>query len=245
MIIWLEHCLAHQHMLLKLASIMASPPISDSHCTKSGSVSDILPQLGSANIFIIKQMSRSVKLVQVPPPTSPTTGIKRKPVSRAFLERRWCWDVFICHAGEDKVFARMLYEELRRRGVRCFVDEDSLRVGCNAPQEMKSASERTHIAVVLLCEEFFQKDAPKQELRGFLRAFKRADNVVIPVFFKATVEECEALAKAEGLEAVTGCTGVRHHRECDRQTGEPVHEEETMHRIIEEVCRLSCLPTDV
>ena len=154
---------------------------------------------------------------------------------RAYQLQRWTWDVFVCHAGEDKAFARLLRKRMLPLGLRCFVDEDSLRKGERAPPAMQTAVRSTHIAVVLLCEEFFQKEAPQNELHWFLKDGRQHRNVVVPVFLGITVETCQELAGPAGLEAVCEYTGVRHASEHRRFTGLHVIEEETMQRIIESV----------
>ena len=163
------------------------------------------------------------------------TSASREHVSRAYQLKRWQWDVFVCHAGPDKVFALLLCDELRPLGLRCFVDEDNLFVGDNPLTIMEAAARSAHIAVVLLCEEFFQRKAPIRELRWFLDGCKQNRNQVVPVFLGITVERCTELAAPLGLAAVTGITGVRHVTERHRFAGRPVHEEETMHRVIQSV----------
>lgn len=150
---------------------------------------------------------------------------------------RYTWDVFVCHAGPDKIFARMLREAMLTHGVRCFVDEDSLPMAGDAQSAMDAAVLTTHIAVVLLCEEFFERDAPQQELRTFLKNYPR--NKIMPVFLGITWERCKVLAELKGLGEVCKYTGVRHERERDRFTGRPADEEDTMKRIVKEVLSLS------
>ena len=162
-------------------------------------------------------------------------------MSRAYVEERWAWDVFVCHAGPDKGFARLLGDKLRQLKLRCFVDEDSLDPGGDAFVAMEAAARDTHIAVVLLCEEVFQRKAPQRELRWFLDGCKQNRNKIVPVFLGITVERCEELAKPLGLEAVTGISGLRHHWHRMRFSGKPVHEEATMHRIIQSVYSMSGL----
>ena len=159
----------------------------------------------------------------------------REAPSRAYQIMRWDWDVFICHAGPDKPFARALYRRMLSLGLRCLVDEDSLPAGEHAPQAMEAAIRSTHIAVVLLCEEFFHREAPQQELRWFLDGCKQSRNKVVPVFLGITVERFEELAAPLGLAVVTGISGVRHASVRERFTGRPVHEEQTMHQVIQSV----------
>ena len=161
--------------------------------------------------------------------------VNKKRPSRAFQQELWVWDVFVCHAGPDKVFARLLGDRLRVLNLRCFVDEDSLPAGGNAVEALEAAARSAHIAVVLLSEEFFQRDAPQQELRWFLDGCKQNRNQVVPVFLGITLERCKELAAPLGLSAVTGLSGVRHASERQRFTGRPVHEEETMLRVIQSV----------
>ena len=110
--------------------------------------------------------------------------------SPRFQLELWAWDVFICHAGEDKPFGLCLYRRLVRAGLRSFLDEVSLRVGGDAPAAMKAAVHSSQIAVVLLSEEFFQKPWPQKELRWFLERRKASRSTVVPVFLGITVERC-------------------------------------------------------
>ena len=168
------------------------------------------------------------------PAAAPSAAVIERP-SRAYQMQRWLWDAFICHAGEDKAFARLLRENMLPHSLRCFVDEDSLRIGVHAPQAMEAAIRSTQIAVVLLCEEFFQKEAPQQELRWSLAEARQRRNALVPVFLGITVERCRELARPVDLDAVCEYSGVRHACEHHRFTGVPVHEEYTMHRIIQSV----------
>lgn len=161
--------------------------------------------------------------------------------SREFQLLHWTWDIFVCHAGEDKPFACVLRNSLQTLGLRCFVDEDDLRVGDNAPLAMDAPVRTTHIAVILLCKEFFQKKAPQQELHHFLKGRNAARNELVPVFLALSVEGCEKLATKAGLAGVCAQTGVRHAYERGRYQGRPVHLEATMQRIVREICRMTGL----
>ena len=119
-------------------------------------------------------------------------------------------------------------------GLRCFVDENSLLRARHAPSAMEDAVHNTHIAVVLLCEESFERDAPQQELRWFLKSC-RNDSKIMPVFLGITVERCMELAKPRGLEAICEYAGVRHASERNRRTGLLVNQEETMYEILKSV----------
>ena len=77
--------------------------------------------------------------------------------------------------AQTRPFAQLLRKCMLPFMLRCFVDEESLRAGEHAPQAMDAAARSTQIAVVLLSEEFFQKEAPQRELRCFLEGVSRAE----------------------------------------------------------------------
>ena len=163
-------------------------------------------------------------------PDAQEEHVKQNP-SRAFQLERWIWDVFVCHAGEDKPLARLLRKQMLALGLRCFVDEDSLMSDDN-PAAMEAAVRSTQIAVVLLSEQFFIREAPQRELRWFVGGHTVGRNTMVPVFLGITVERCRELAEPAGLTAVCEVSGVRHAGERKTLTGVPVRLEETLHRII-------------
>ena len=85
---------------------------------------------------------------------------------------------------------QVLHKRLLRLGLRAFLDERSLVIGESAPQALEAAVRTTRMAVVLLCEEFFQKIWPQRELAWFLDAYRADRNSIIPVFFGITRERC-------------------------------------------------------
>ena len=90
-----------------------------------------------------------------------TPGRSRAPPAASI---RWIsghWDVFICHAGEDKQFGLCLHQRLLQHGLRSFLDKESLFVGTVVPQSLEYAVKSTQIAVVLLSEVFFLKKWPQ------------------------------------------------------------------------------------
>ena len=155
--------------------------------------------------------------------------------SRAYQLKRWGWDVFVGHAAEDRPFARLLCKQLLVLGLRCFADEDDLHVDDNAASAMEAAMRSTHVAVLLLSEQFFTRKAPLQELRWFLDGCSRDRNKLVPVFLGISVERCLELAKPVGCEAVCDFAGVRHALERQALTGVPVLLEVTMQQIIKTV----------
>lgn len=165
---------------------------------------------------------------------APTSSVPAGSNSRAFQLEHWDWDVFISHAGQDKSVGRCLHRRLEHIGLRCFLDDISLRVGCNAPVAMEAAVRSTQIAVLLLSEEFFSKDWPQRELRWLLAGHQASRHTLLPVFLGVTVERCQELAAPAGLAEVCAITGVRHRNELIR--GIQVTLEATLLRIVRMVC---------
>ena len=142
--------------------------------------------------------------------------------------------------GKNKLFARLLHERLVNLGLRSFLDEASLAIGDSASGTLEAhateaAVKATQVAIVLLCEEFFQKEWPQRELRWFLRRHLAGRGKLVPVFLGVTHERCAELASKADLAAVCNVTGIRHAGERTRFMGKPVMHEETLDRIVQAV----------
>ena len=59
---------------------------------------------------------------------------------------------FICYCSDDDVFARRLYDVLQHRGIRCYLDEESGKVG-EEIFEMVHQAILQHDRVLLCCSE--------------------------------------------------------------------------------------------
>ena len=124
----------------------------------------------------------------------------------------YSWDVFLSHAGNraDKPFARALMELLQTcwPGVRVFLDDASLRPGADARAAMQAAIESTHVAVLLLSNEFFRRPATRGELDLLLDRHRLHRVQLLPVFLRLTVEDCQRELTAlygAGAQADTHC----------------------------------------
>ena len=132
-------------------------------------------------------------MVYVHSGAQPGSGIRapsRAP-TRHFRLSRWSWDVFICHAGEDKPFGLCLHQRLEQFGLRSFLDQKSLLGGSDSPLMLEVAVKSSYIAVVLLSEEFFAKPWPQRELRLFLKGRSAMRQIVVPVFLGISHERCD------------------------------------------------------
>ncbi|WP_377153260.1 toll/interleukin-1 receptor domain-containing protein [Roseateles sp. UC29_93] len=77
------------------------------------------------------------------------------------------YDVFICHASEDKdSFVRPLAEALRKERVEVWYDEFSLRLGDSIRQSIDRGLRQSRFGVVVLSPSFFEKSWTQYELDG-------------------------------------------------------------------------------
>ena len=94
------------------------------------------------------------------------------------------YDVFICHASEDKEpFVRPLAEALRARHVEVWYDEFSLKLGDSIRQSIDKGLRQSRFGVVVFSKAFFAKRWPQYELDGLVeREMKGGDRVLLPVW---------------------------------------------------------------
>lgn len=123
------------------------------------------------------------------------------------------WDVFICHASEDKdEIARALANALYAKGLSVWYDEFSLRVGDSLRQSIDHGLLRSKFGIVILSPNFFEKHWPQQELNGLATRELGGKKVILPVWHKVGFEEVRqysptladrlAVSTSEGLDRV-------------------------------------------
>src|SRR6266542_4282853 len=100
------------------------------------------------------------------------------------------WDVFVCHASEDKEpVARPLAHRLESFGVRVWLDERALRVGDSLRHGIDDGLAHSQFGVVILSPAFFGKNWTQAELGALFSKESSDRRVVLPVWYKITVEE--------------------------------------------------------
>jgi TIR domain len=101
--------------------------------------------------------------------------------TRAALE----WDVFICHAGEDKAeVVEPLARALGERGVRVWYDRSVLRIGDSLRRTIDNGLSRSRYGVVVLSPSFFGKGWPERELDGLVQREVQGHKVILPVWHR-------------------------------------------------------------
>jgi hypothetical protein len=117
------------------------------------------------------------------------------------------FDVFICHASEDKEgVARPLATALKERGLNVWIDEFQLTMGDSLRRKIDEGLRSSRFGVVILSPSFFQKSWPQWELDGLVdRELSSSDKVVLPVWHEVDHEDVAqySLSLAEKLAART------------------------------------------
>jgi hypothetical protein len=124
------------------------------------------------------------------------------------------YDVFICHASEDKKsFVRPLAELLRQQHLDVWYDEFSLSIGDSLMQKIDEGLAHSRFGIVVLSPNFFKKPWAKRELNGLTtREMLEKKNLVLPIWHGVTVQDVAqysppladklAVSSEDGINAV-------------------------------------------
>lgn len=98
------------------------------------------------------------------------------------------FDVFICHAGEDKgAVVRPLALALRERGLDVWYDEFELRIGDSLRRKIDRGLIACRFGVVVLSPSFFAKGWPNYELDGLVtREVAGGRQLILPIWHQVT-----------------------------------------------------------
>lgn len=125
------------------------------------------------------------------------------------------YDVFICHASEDKAdIARPLAERLRSHRLEVWYDEFTLTVGMSLRQAIDRGLAKSRYGIVIVSPNFFGKGWTEWELNGLVeRHLSGSQTVLLPVWHQVTKEivasyshslaDIVAVKSTVGLDEVT------------------------------------------
>ena len=100
------------------------------------------------------------------------------------------WDVFICHAFEDKdAFVRPLAIALRQLGVSVWYDESSLCVGDSLSGSLDKGVAGSRYGLVVISPAFIGKHWTEYELRGLVSREANEDKVILPIWHGVTHDQ--------------------------------------------------------
>ena len=100
------------------------------------------------------------------------------------------YDVFICHATEDKdEIARPLASALRAEDLQVWYDEFELRIGDNLRRKIDAGLANSRFGVVVISHSFFAKNWPQYELDGLVTREMTGEQVILPLWHNISMSE--------------------------------------------------------
>lgn len=111
--------------------------------------------------------------------------ISGKPIYKATKCQKYeyAWDVFICHASEDKKhFVEALAGKLRDGQVRVWYDDFSLRLGDRLKDKIEEGLAKSRFGIVVLSKHFFGKKWPQDELNVLVQRDSFNRKVILPIW---------------------------------------------------------------
>ncbi|WP_109698168.1 toll/interleukin-1 receptor domain-containing protein [Chitinophaga deserti] len=124
------------------------------------------------------------------------------------------YDVFICHASEDKDdFVRPLAEKLSQQNIIVWYDEFSLSIGDSLSQKIDEGLANSHFGIVVLSPSFFRKPWAKRELSGLTaREMIENKNLILPIWHRVEVSDVlmfsPSLADKRAANSANGINSV-------------------------------------
>ncbi|MBE3143170.1 MAG: toll/interleukin-1 receptor domain-containing protein [Planctomycetes bacterium] len=124
------------------------------------------------------------------------------------------YDLFICHASEDKeTFVRPLANALRADHVEVWLDEFTLELGDSIRRSIDNGLRQSWFGIIVLSPAFFNKKWPQYELDGLTEIEMRGnDKVLLPIWHNVSHNDVFAyspplanrlaISSAEGLDKV-------------------------------------------
>jgi hypothetical protein len=123
------------------------------------------------------------------------------------------WDLFICHASEDKEeIVRPLANALVDAGYRIWYDEFELKLGDSLRRSIDKGLAGSRYGIVILSPNFFAKGWPQTELDGLAAKERNGEKVILPVWhnvdaqyvreFSPTLGDKLAALTSKGVQSV-------------------------------------------
>ena len=125
------------------------------------------------------------------------------------------YDVFICHASEDKSFVEPLAQALKDKDLRVWYDRFELKIGDSLRQKIDYGLSNSRYGIVVLSKSFFTKSWPKSELDALAsRQNAEGRKVILPIWHEIEANEVRdkspllhsllAARSSDGMESVVG-----------------------------------------
>lgn len=112
-------------------------------------------------------------------------------ISRVVDKKTKEFDVFICHANEDKDFVNLLAEAIKKAGIEVWYDNFELGWGDDLRSSIDNGLKNSKFGIVVFSKSFLAKKKwTEYELNGLL-AMEKQKKVVLPVWHKINKKDLE------------------------------------------------------
>jgi hypothetical protein len=160
------------------------------------------PHINAVKQTILRAAKNSVQISTVAAPileTAKSLG-KRLP-SRSGQRSVWTstagvrkrkpsYDVFVCHASEDKGFVRPLVKALKRATIKVWYDENLLLWGDGLRSSIDKGLVNSRYGIVVFSKAFLKKKHwTEHELNGLFAKERDGRKVILPIWHKITDRE--------------------------------------------------------
>jgi len=161
-------------------------------------------------VIQLKQMSDGAGLWQQRIHNGITQAERKGATMEELGHEEFEWDVFISYATEDKVpFVRELANELKKRDVRVWFDEFTLRWGDKLYRSIEKGLAKSRFGIVILSPSFFAKEWPQKELDGLAVRERYGDKVILPIWLDIDVNDIASHSPSlANLKAVKASEGI-------------------------------------
>lgn len=103
------------------------------------------------------------------------------------------YDVFISHANRDKEdFVEELYQAINKLGINIFYDKDVIDWGDNWKNVILDGTKKSEFAVIVISENFFDREWTEKELAEFLsRQNRNGQKLILPILHNITLAQLQ------------------------------------------------------
>lgn len=104
--------------------------------------------------------------------------------------KKHIYDVFICHASEDKEFVRLLAEEIKKAGMDPWYDNFQIGWGDDLRPTIDNGLKNSRYGIVVLSKAFLsRKKWTEYELNGLFAREQNGVKVILPIWHNITRED--------------------------------------------------------
>jgi TIR domain len=127
---------------------------------------------------------------------NPTPSLPMAPPSKSDIEitkEKKEWDVFICHASEDKTtVVEPLAMALKGEGLDVWYDSSVLTIGDSLRRKIDEGLIKSRFGIVVISPAFITKKWPLWELDGLVQKEIVGEKVILPVWHNVSRSEVES-----------------------------------------------------